>query len=296
MKIENVSLILDHDIEKELFQVLYIDKKSIEEKMKRIAICYDFDKTLTPLDMQSQGFVQDIGMSIDEFWEEVDSYSVDEHMELNLTYMYKMLHAAKRTGKSLTKDYLYNFGKNIEYFDGLDTWFERINSYGEEKGVEVHHYILSSGLKEIIDGTSIVKYFDKVYASSFHYDENGYADWPGFVVNYTNKTQFLFRISKGVFDELDDGVNAATHRESYYVPFTNFIYIGDSDTDIPCMTLMAQFGGLAIGVYHDNDKKMKVEKLARERRIKAAVKADYTENSKIEKIIKEVIDNISSKD
>ena len=102
--------------------------------MKRIAICYDFDKTLTPLDMQSQGFVQDIGMGIDEFWEEVDTYSVDEHIELNLTYMYKMVKAAGRVGKKLTKEYLNSLGKDIEYFPGLDTWFDRINKFGKDRG------------------------------------------------------------------------------------------------------------------------------------------------------------------
>ena len=264
--------------------------------MKRIAICYDFDKTLTPLDMQSQGFVQDIGMGIDEFWEEVDTYSVDEHIELNLTYMYKMVKAAGRVGKKLTKEYLNSFGKGIEYFPGLDTWFDRINKFGKDRGVEVHHYILSSGLKEIIDGTSIVKNFDHVYASAFHYDNDGFVDWPGFVVNYTNKTQFLFRISKGVFDELDDGVNNAMKKGEYFVPLTNFIYIGDSDTDIPCMTLMTQFGGLSVGVYNENmGGKKKVEKLVKDGRIKAAVKADYSEGSEIEKVVQDAILNIRSR-
>ena len=264
--------------------------------MKRIAICYDFDKTLTPLDMQSQGFVQDIGMGIDEFWEEVDTYSVDEHIELNLTYMYKMVKAAGRVGKKLTKEYLNSFGKDIEYFPGLDTWFDRINKFGKDRGVEVHHYILSSGLKEIIDGTSIVKNFDHVYASAFHYDNDGFVDWPGFVVNYTNKTQFLFRISKGVFDELDDGVNNAMKKGEYFVPLTNFIYIGDSDTDIPCMTLMTQFGGLSVGVYNENmGGKKKVEKLVKDGRIKAAVKADYSEGSEIEKVVQDAILNIRSR-
>ena len=264
--------------------------------MKRIAICYDFDKTLTPLDMQSQGFVQDIGMGIDEFWEEVDTYSVDEHIELNLTYMYKMVKAAGRVGKKLTKEYLNSFGKDIEYFPGLDTWFDRINKFGKDRGVEVHHYILSSGLKEIIDGTSIVKNFDHVYASAFHYDNDGFVDWPGFVVNYTNKTQFLFRISKGVFDELDDGVNNAMKKGEYFVPLTNFIYIGDSDTDIPCMTLMTQFGGLSVGGYNENmGGKKKVEKLVKDGRIKAAVKADYSEGSEIEKVVQDAILNIRSR-
>ena len=258
--------------------------------MKRVAICYDFDKTLSPLDMQSQGFVQDIGMSIDEFWEEVDTYSAEAHVELNLTYMYKMIETARRNGFEITEAYLNGLGKKINYFKNLDTWFDRINKFGKENGVEVHHFILSSGLKEIIDGTSIVKNFDKVYASAFHYNEKGIADWPRFVVNYTNKTQFLFRISKGVFDELDDKVNDVTRSADYYIPYTNFIYLGDSDTDIPCMALLNQYGGYSIGVYESLDKgKKKVEKLIKERRIGAGVLADYSENSDLDRVIKDRI-------
>ena len=260
------------------------------ENMKRVAICYDFDKKLSPLDMQSQGFVQDVGMSIDEFWEEVDTYSAEAHVELNLTYMYKMIETARRNGFEITEAYLNGLGKKINYFKNLDTWFDRINKFGKENGVEVHHFILSSGLKEIIDGTSIVKNFDKVYASAFHYNEKGIADWPRFVVNYTNKTQFLFRISKGVFDELDDKVNDVTRSADYYIPYTNFIYLGDSDTDIPCMALLNQYGGYSIGVYESLDKgKKKVEKLIKERRIGAGVLADYSENSDLDKVIKDRI-------
>ena len=260
------------------------------ENMKRVAICYDFDKTLSPLDMQSQGFVQDVGMSIDEFWEEVDTYSAEAHVELNLTYMYKMIETARRNGFEITEAYLNGLGKKINYFKNLDTWFDRINKFGKENGVEVHHFILSSGLKEIIDGTSIVKNFDKVYASAFHYNEKGIADWPRFVVNYTNKTQFLFRISKGVFDELDDKVNDVTRSANYYIPYTNFIYLGDSDTDIPCMALLNQYGGYSVGVYESLDKgKKKVEKLIKERRIGAGVLADYSENSDLDKVIKDRI-------
>ena len=258
--------------------------------MKRVAICYDFDKTLSPLDMQSQGFVQDIGMSIDEFWEEVDTYSVEAHVELNLTYMYKMIETARRKGFDITETYLNSLGKRIEYFKNLDTWFDRINKFGKENDVEVHHFILSSGLKEIIDGTSIVKYFDKVYASAFHYNEKGVADWPRFVVNYTNKTQFLFRISKGVFDELDDKVNEVTRSVDYYIPYTNFIYLGDSDTDIPCMALLNQYGGFPVGIYEDGDTGLKkVNKLIEEKRIGAGVIADYSENSTLEKVVKKRI-------
>ena len=258
--------------------------------MKKVAICYDFDKTLSPLDMQSQGFVQDVGMSIDEFWEDVDTYSEKAHVELNLTYMLKMVEAAKRCGFSITEKYLNSLGKNITYYKGLDTWFERINRFGLEHNVEVHHFILSSGLKEIIDGTTIVKNFDKVYASAFHYDENGNANWPRFVVNYTNKTQFLFRISKGVFDELDNRVNEVTRSVNYYIPYSNFIYLGDSDTDIPCMALLNQYGGFPVGVYEDGDKGLKkVNKLIEEKRIGAGVIADYSENSALEKVVKKRI-------
>ena len=199
-----------------------------------LAICYDFDKTLSPDDMQAQGFIQSVGYSIAEFWRESNGLAGSNDMDQNLAYMYKMMEAAE--GQLVfTRDTLVGCGAKVALFPGVREWFGRIRAYGDAHGVIVEHYIISSGLKEMIEGTEVAGEFEKIYASTFYYNEKGVAKWPAQVVNYTNKTQFLFRIEKGVLDINDPGVNDSFSPEEIRVPFRNMIYIGDSVTDIPCM-------------------------------------------------------------
>lgn len=260
----------------------------IHPNRNRIAICYDFDKTLTPVEMQVQGFSNDVGYkSSAEFWSEINKFSIANKIENNLGYMYKMIEMAKENGFKITKSYLESLGTKIKFFDGVDTWFERINDYGEDNSIEIQHYIISSGLKEIIEATSISKYFDKIYASAFYY-KNEEAVWPSWAINYTNKTQYVFRISKGIFDELDNSVNDNKDHNDYNVPLTNFIYIGDSDTDVPCMTLIKKSGGTSIGVYGEYNKTLE-RKLLGDKRIDSYVKADYTDGSSLEMTVKKAI-------
>ena len=158
-----------------------------------VAICYDFDKTLSPDDMQAQGFIQSVGYEISEFWQESNGLAGSNDMDQNLAYMLKMMEAAE--GRVLfTKDALLKYGAQLRLFPGVDKWFSRIREYGDAHGVTVEHYIISSGLKEMIEGTAIAHEFEKIYASNFLYNEKGVPKWPAQVVNYTNKTQFLFRI------------------------------------------------------------------------------------------------------
>lgn len=255
-----------------------------------LAICYDFDKTLSPDDMQAQGYIQSINYEVADFWKESNKLATDNDMDQNLAYMYMM--ADKSRGKVLfTKDTLHNDGAKVKLFPGVSTWFDRINQYGKEKGVIVEHYIISSGLKEMIEGTEVADKFKKIYASSFYFDNAGVAVWPAQVVNYTNKTQFLFRIEKGVLDINDQGVNSYFQPSKYRVPFRNMIYIGDSDTDIPCMKLVNTNGGHSIGVYNsETNDKSKVFRMLDENRIKYYVPADYTEGSKLECLVKQIID------
>ena len=251
-----------------------------------VAICYDFDKTLSPDDMQAQGFIQSIGYEVNEFWKESNKLAVENEMDTNLAYMYLMT-----KNKNLTKLNLKEYGSRVGLFPGVDTWFDRINQYGIEHGVEVEHYIISSGLKEMIEGTIISDKFKKIYASSFYFDESGVAVWPAQAVNYTNKTQFLFRIKKGVLDINDQNVNNHYEGDKKRVPFRNIIYIGDSDTDVPCMTLVNMNGGHSIGVYNaETNDKSKVFKMLEDRRIKYFAPADYQENSDLEMLVKQIID------
>lgn len=260
------------------------------EKEPILAICYDFDKTLSPDDMQAQGYIQSIEYEVADFWKESNKLASDNDMDQNLAYMYMM--ASKSRGKVLfTKDTLHKDGSKVQLFPGVSTWFDRINEYGKSKGVIVEHYIISSGLKEMIEGTEVADKFKKIYASSFYFDSDGVAVWPAQVVNYTNKTQFLFRIEKGVLDINDQGVNSFFEPNQYRVPFRNMVYIGDSDTDIPCMKLVNINGGHSIGVYNFKTKdKSKVFRMLDENRIKYFVPADYTEGSKLEQLVHQIID------
>lgn len=263
-----------------------------KEENPVVAICYDFDKTLSPDDMQAQGFIQKLGYEIGEFWKKSNGFAHKNDMDQNLAYMYTM--KTESAGKVLfTKTELAKFGSEVELFDGVEGWFERIRKYGEERGVTVEHYIISSGLKEMIEGTSIAKKgaFKKIYATSFYCDENGVAVWPAQVVNYTNKTQFLFRITKGVLDVNDSAVNEFFPESDLRVPFRNMIYLGDSDTDIPCMKLVKMRGGYSIGVFNPktNDR-TKVHKMTRDSRIDYFVPADYSEGTELDNLIKTIID------
>lgn len=257
-----------------------------------VAICYDFDKTLSPDDMQAQGFIQKLENKIDEFWEKSNGFAIKNDMDQNLAYMFTM--KTESEGKVLfTKTELEKFGSEVKLFPGVEDWFERIRKYGEEKGVIVEHYIISSGLKEMIEGTSIAKKgaFKKIYATSFYCDKNGVAVWPAQVVNYTNKTQFLFRITKGVLDVNDSKVNDFFSESDLRVPFRNMIYLGDSDTDIPCMKLVKTRGGYSIGVFNpETNDKTKVYKMTRDNRIDYFVPADYSENTELDILIKTIID------
>ena len=267
-----------------------------KEELPVLAICYDFDKTLSPDDMQAQGYIQSVGYDVGQFWKESNGMAQNNDMDGNLAYMYKMVKEAEGN-LIFNKKALAAYGAKVQLFPGVAEWFERIREYGKEHNVIVEHYIISSGLKEMIEGTEIAKNgaFEKIYASSFFYNERGIAVWPAQVINYTNKTQFLFRIEKGVLDINDAGVNDYFAPEDLRVPFRNMVYIGDSDTDIPCMKLVNSYGGHSIGVYNpDTADKAKVFKMTRDNRIRYHAAADYSEGSEMDKLVKAIIDKTAA--
>lgn len=265
-------------------------KKPKEEKPV-LAICYDFDRTLSPDDMQAQGYIQSVGYDVESFWKESNALAENNEMDQNLAYMYKMVEESE--GRLwMTKEKLAEYGARVSLFPGVIDWFERIRLYGVERDVIVEHYIISSGLKEMIEGTLMAKNgaFERIYASSFYFNHRGVAKWPAQVINYTNKTQFLFRIEKGVLDINDQGVNDFCSPEDVRVPFRNIVYIGDSDTDIPCMKVVNSRGGHSIGVYNaDTKDKTKVYKMMRDERVRYFAAADYTEGSELDHLVKAII-------
>ena len=215
------------------------------------ALIYDFDGTLAPGNMQEYDFIPAVGQSNREFWNDANSLAEEQDADMTLTYMAKMLEAARSRKLSLRREAFQESGRNIRLFPGVKEWFGRINAYAAARGVRVLHYINSSGLKEMIEGTPIASEFRKIYACSFLYDVDGIAYWPGVAVNYTNKTQFIFKINKGVESVSDCKlVNQYIEERERPVPFSRMIYVGDGTTDIPCMRLVKNFGGHSIAVYN----------------------------------------------
>ncbi len=257
------------------------------------AIMYDFDKTLCTRDMQDYQFIPSLGMTSSQFWQEANIFGREKEMDSVLAYMYTMIREAKRKNVPVFRETLVNQGKSVELFKGLDTWFDRIDEFGKSQGVQVEHYVISSGLKEIIEGTSISRKFKKIFACEFYYDdETKQAVWPITAVNYTNKTQFVYRINKGVLDvSNDEDLNRSMPDSVKRVPFTNMVYIGDGLSDVPCMKMMKSYGGQAIAVYQNDNPK--VRELLKRGRVDYIFPADYSENSSLEMTIKNIIRKIA---
>ncbi|MBR0295267.1 MAG: haloacid dehalogenase-like hydrolase [Bacilli bacterium] len=257
-----------------------------------VALMYDFDKTLSTTDMQNYSFIPNLGMTPEQFWQSTTEFSQREGVEKILSYMYVMIVTAKKKGIKITKEYLMECGKNIKYFPGVTTWFKRINEYGKEKGVKVEHYLVSSGTKEILMGASIFNEFTEAWGCEYYFDrETGEPVWPKLAINYTQKTQFFFRIAKGATNATDDaGVNKK--KKDLRIPYRNIIYLGDGMTDIPAMTLVKHNGGRSIALY-PGDNIQKVKEIYTDERCNFVCKADYSSGSDLDKVVKLIIDSIA---
>lgn len=259
-----------------------------------VAIMYDFDKTLSTTDMQNYGFIPALGMTPEQFWGATGEFSNKTGVERILSYMYMMIAKSREKGIKLTREFLRDCGKTIKYHPGVTTWFQRINDYGASKNVKVEHYLVSSGTKEILEGCSIYDCFTKVYGCEFYY-ENGVPVWPKLAINYTQKTQFFFRIAKGATNiKDDDTVNEKVAGHALRIPYTNIVYIGDGMTDVACMTLVNKNRGYSIGVYTESNKES-VAQIRKDQRCRFVCKADYSQNSDMEKVLKLIIDDVSNR-
>jgi 2-hydroxy-3-keto-5-methylthiopentenyl-1-phosphate phosphatase len=257
-----------------------------------IGILYDFDRTLAKEDLQNYSFIPALNMTPDQFWGATNAFAQKEGVEKILSYMYMMIAQAKLKNIKLTKNYLFGLGKDIQYFEGVQTWFNRINEYGEKNGVLIEHYIVSSGTKEIIEGTSIAKEFKAIYACEFLFDEKTQeAIWPKLAINYTMKTQFFFRIAKGILKITED--NKVNERiKEKRIPYRNIIYIGDGLTDVPSMLLVKENGGKSIAVYPKGEKE-RVLQLIEDARVNFITTADYSLNSDLDKVVKLAIQQVA---
>ncbi|MBO5820083.1 MAG: haloacid dehalogenase-like hydrolase [Alistipes sp.] len=265
------------------------------EKAYTVALIYDFDGTLAPGNMQEYDFIPAVGKSNKEFWHEANSLAEEQDGDAVLAYMARMIQEAQSKGLSLRREAFQESGRNVRYYKGVEGWFARMNAYAAERGLNLLHYVNSSGLKEIIEGTSIAGEFKHIYACSFLYNVDGIAYWPAVAVNYTNKTQFIFKINKGVesvFDTKD--VNRFMEESKRPVPFSRMIYFGDGTTDIPCMKLVKNFGGHSIAVYNPEEEGQRtiLNELIRDNRVNHVCPADYSADSEIDTVVKTIIDKV----
>ncbi|MDD4142274.1 MAG: HAD family hydrolase [Bacteroidales bacterium] len=271
---------------------------------KTIAIAYDFDGTLAPGNMQEHKFIPELGIGNHDFWEEANRLAQENDMDEILAYMELMLEKAKEAGVSIKKESFQHYGKSIEFFENVETYFDRINKYADSKGLTIEHYIISSGLREFVCGTSIARYFKNIFASGFKYDEHDVAVWPALAINYTNKTQYLYRINKGIHNSWDNTlINKYVPDEDRPVPFSDMIYIGDGETDVPAMKMIKYQRGTAIAVYNPATIQSKTSRksprqicleLIAQNRADYIAPANYTEGSELDIILKRIIDKIAA--
>ena len=267
------------------------------KKLIPMAICYDFDGTLAFGNMQEHGFVNKLQMTPSEFWQMSNNYAKEQNADPILAYMKMMRDCAFEKGLPFTRKEFQEYGATVPLFPGVDTWFKRINAYAASKGVRLEHYIISSGLKEMIEGTEIAPYFKQIYASTFMYDDKGEAVWPAVALNYTAKTQFLFRINKGCHDINDnETINMSMPEEDKPVPFSHFVYVGDGDTDVPCMKMVKLLGGHTVAVYQPKKAgaSQKAKRLVKEKRADMAVPADYSDGTQMDIFIRAIVDKIAT--
>ena len=261
----------------------------METQAPIIAFLYDFDKTLCTTDMEDYAFIPSLGYTPAEFWGRANAFGWENRMDGLLAYMYTMIQECAAQNIKLDRAFLNHCGESIQLFPGVREWFARINAFGESLGVQVEHYVISSGLREIIEGSGIAQEFREIYACEFYYNENGDACWPKLDVNFTNKTQFVYRINKGILDvSRDKELNDSMPDDSKRVPFTNMIYMGDGLSDVPCMKMMRAYGGQAIAVYQASNRQG-VEKLLADGRVDFIFPADYREGMELDRPVRDIL-------
>ena len=261
----------------------------METQAPIIAFLYDFDKTLCTTDMEDYAFIPSLGYTPAEFWGRANAFGWENRMDGLLAYMYTMIQECAAQNIKLDRAFLNHCGESIQLFPGVREWFARINAFGESLGVQVEHYVISSGLREIIEGSGIAQEFREIYACEFYYNENGDACWPKLDVNFTNKTQFVYRINKGILDvSRDKELNDSMPDDSKRVPFTHMIYMGDGLSDVPCMKMMRAYGGQAIAVYQASNRQG-VEKLLADGRVDFIFPADYREGMELDRTVRDIL-------
>ena len=265
--------------------------------LTRAAIVYDFDGTLAPGNMQEHGFIPSLGEDVEAFWARVKATARETDSDEILVYMREMLLLARRRGVALTPAMLAAHGR-VPLFAGLDGWFDRVAARARAHGLVLEHHVISSGLLEMIRGCAIHDRFTQVFASRFIYDERGEAVWPGVAINYTTKTQFLFRINKGIRNTWDnEQINRWVPMAERPLPFSRMIFVGDGATDIPAMKTVRSLGGHSIAVFDPRKwaqpaARELIARLISEDRAHFVAPADYTDGSQLDVTVQGILGRI----
>jgi 2-hydroxy-3-keto-5-methylthiopentenyl-1-phosphate phosphatase len=268
-------------------------------KQNTIAMVYDFDGTLSPQPMQEYTVLPELDVSPQAFWDECQREAKKYSADAMLTYMRLLTEKIEAKQTHLNKKKLRDLAKGIRYFPGVETWFDRINRHVRATSagkIKIKHYIISAGLKEILEGIKIRQYFERMYASEYYFDHHDAARFPTVVINDTSKTQYIFRINKGI-EDINQSINDYMPECERPIPFENMLYIGDGLTDVPCMTVTKNNGGFALAVHKPrNPQSLAVcRKLARAKRIDYYAPADYREGKILEKRVKLILDVIMAR-
>ena len=250
---------------------------------KIIALVYDFDGTLSPKPMQEYAFLPKLGIDARDFWAESNRVAQEQGADPLITYMHLLYKKAKEKNVRIDREDLVAQGRAVELYPGVLEWFDEVAEYvrirAESHGVGLRHYLISSGLTEIIEGTSIRKRFHNVFASEYWFDAYD-LPFPKRVITDTGKTQYLFRINKGI-EDLGQSANHHMPEEQRPIPFSNMIYFGDGDTDVPSMAVVRKNGGHAVAVHGGGKARAKCVDLFRAGRCDFFAQADFRRGSEL---------------
>ena len=261
-----------------------------------IALVYDFDGTLSPQPMQEYTLLPKLGITPKAFWSRVERESAETISERMLVYMRLVLELAQERQVKISRRDFRSMAKDIKYFPGVEEWFPRINAYVRKRSggkIKVAHYIISAGMKEILEGVSIRRHFRQIYASEYHFNFQGIATFPKVLITDTTKTQYLFRVNKGK-EALTESINEHMPEDERPIPFHNMIYLGDGMTDVPSMALTKKSGGHTIAVYPQRDRHDRevCVKLLKANRVDFIAQADYRPRSELSRRTQLLLDAV----
>jgi hypothetical protein len=259
-----------------------------------IGIVYDYDQTLSPKYMQDEVLFPHFGIDSEQFWKRCGELVDSDGYDNELAYLKVMLDYLQMDPP--TNEELEALGANLNFYPGLPGMFGELRRLlrpdHEAMGILVEHYIISSGIKALIDGSELKSHVKAVFGCEFATDKDGRINFPKKVISHTQKTQYLFRINKGMLEPGDD-VNDHMPEELRPIPFRNMIYVGDGPTDVPCFTVMRRYGGRAIAVYNPGDKtrtsfRKCYQLTAHADRVRHIAPSDYREGSHLRLLLEEM--------